>query len=501
MTKIKNLPSTIEDANGLNNAFFRTAFEHSGAGKAVGNASGHWLKVNRRFCDMLGYDSAELVSRHFTEFSHPEEIDEALALLRELHLLKLPSYSRERRYRHKNGSYIWVYQVVSFVPDEQGRPYHTEVVEDVTRRQMAFFALRANERQLRNATLGALPGQPEGILANIPGMVFQLQEQGEALSFTYASNGANDVCGIAPGQLTMGPNVFLGLLHRADHESFHRSRHRSAAELTAWNWEGRLKLEEHSIKWINVRATPRRLGKTGTIWDGVILNISESKEAEAKTKRSLQVLRGLSAYLMEAREDEGKRIAREIHDELGQRLTVLRMDVMMLPKTRAPLTEAADRMKYTIDGILRIVRDISAHLRPATLDIGLVLAMESLLDDFRTSLQIPIHFHNKLDEDIELNEELATGVFRILQESLTNIARYANASRIEVMLEAVDGHLHLHVKDDGAGFELRSSDSEKTFGLRGMRERAIALGGEVSILSAPQAGTSVFVSIPLLEKP
>lgn len=601
-------------AHGFSIELFRSAFEHAAVGMAFGASDGKWLKVNRHFCDIAGYDSAELINRSIQEITHPEDVEEDNRLLHALYLLKIPSFSREKRYLHKNGTYIWVNETVSLAPDGKGTPHHICIIEDVTRRRFADRALRRSMRSLQGAygvplsgtwnwnihtneftwsteiyhifgttplnvgaclrqvhpdDLGAvkrafkrgLEGRPvniefriivansserivhmqgaaafdmrgllsrisgtvqditdyklndnlresrtrlEGISSNIPCMVFQLEQIGDALAFNYVSDGSNDVCGMTAERICTDPRVFLDLIHREDRAAFHESKERSKESLTLWNWEGRLALANEWTKWVNLRATPRRIGATITMWDGVMFNISQSKKNEAEIEQSREMLRALSVHQMAAKEEEGKRIAREIHDELGQRLTVLRMDVMMLPKVTgeqsAPLTEAAGRMKDTIDGILRIVRDISSHLRPAALDIGLVLAVEWLLDDFQTSLGIPCNFTNKIDESVVLDDERATGIFRILQESITNVARHANATRIDVSLEIIGEHLHLLVKDDGVGYEAKRRNNQATFGLRGMRERALAIGGETSILSSPGGGTTVFASIPLVSK-
>jgi PAS domain S-box-containing protein len=506
---------------------------------AIGAPDGKWMKVNQRLCDITGYDSTALTNKHFQEITHPDDVEEGGRLLRELYLLKMPSHSREKRYRHQNGSYIWVNVSVSLVPGDQGTPLHISIVEDITRRRLAESALRQSERSLRSAhRIAHLQGETafdgqglpttapgtrqdstdntlvdklresrarlEGISSNIPGMVFQFHQAGTALAFTYVSEGSNEVCGLTADRVGDDPGAFLDLIHRDDRAAFHESKVRSRESLSVWNWEGRLEPPGEWIKWVNLRATPRRIGSAETIWDGVIFNISESKKNEAEIEQSREMLRALSAHQTVVKEEEGKRIAREIHDELGQRLTVLRMDVMMLQKGQgepsAPLAEAAGRMRDTIDGVLRIVRNISTHLRPAALDIGLVIAVEWLLDDFHARLGIPCNLNNGLGESIVLDDERATGVFRILQESLTNIARHANARHIGVALEIVDKHLHLQVKDDGVGFESKSRDTQKTFGLRGMRERALALGGEISIFSSPGGGTTVFASIPLLSE-
>lgn len=222
--------------------------------------------------------------------------------------------------------------------------------------------------------------------------------------------------------------------------------------------------------------------------------------SNAELRASQQALRALSSHQMAVKEAERRHIAREIHDELGQRLTVLRMDMSMLPRAvqadpAGLLPAQVAALKRGIDDILAIVRDIAGKLRPATLDIGLAEAAEGLLAEFQASLGIPCELDNQLPPGLTLDETRATGIFRILQESLTNAARHARASRIDVTLALRGNWLHLRVRDNGRGFAL-SPNAAASFGLSGMRERAAALGGELHIDSRPDHGATVRARIP-----
>lgn len=156
-----------------------------------------------------------------------------------------------------------------------------------------------------------------------------------------------------------------------------------------------------------------------------------------------------------------------------------------------------ERMRTGIDDVLKIIRDIASALRPAALDIGFVTAVEWLIDDFQSRLRIPCTFTNQTHEPISMSEDCATGVFRILQESLTNIARHANARSIRITLAIRHNRLALEISDDGVGFEEKAIAGHRSFGLVGMRERAMMLNGEIKIESKPNAGTTVKISIPL----
>jgi signal transduction histidine kinase len=227
--------------------------------------------------------------------------------------------------------------------------------------------------------------------------------------------------------------------------------------------------------------------------------LADQAQSQAVLGATQKTLRDLTAHEQAGREAGRKRVAQEIHDELGQRLTVLRMDVALLPRAVAAdpaglLPARVTDLKAGIDGILTIVRDIAGKLRPAALEIGLGPAAEALLQEFRETLGIPCEFDNRLPADLVLDDVRATGVFRILQESLTNIARHAQARHIRVSLSVKSQVLRLRVQDDGQGFTEVANGS---FGLPGMRERATSLGGSLRISSAVMSGTTVEAHIPL----
>jgi signal transduction histidine kinase len=214
---------------------------------------------------------------------------------------------------------------------------------------------------------------------------------------------------------------------------------------------------------------------------------------------SRQQLRELVAINEATREEERKHIAREVHDELGQVLTALRMDISLLGMRfgaqDAGLQATVQGMKTLVDRAIQGVRNVATHLRPVALDIGLVPAIEWLCDEVtRTNgLRCTVDVQGSL----EFDEMRTVVIFRIVQESLTNIARYAQASAAKVTLACRGPNLWLEVCDDGIGFDVHTTSHQKSFGLLGMRERAIALGGGLDIASVPGCGTVVTLNIPL----
>lgn len=231
-------------------------------------------------------------------------------------------------------------------------------------------------------------------------------------------------------------------------------------------------------------------------------DITRRKEAERNLKVSRRQLRELSNFLQTVREEDRTRIAREMHDELGQALTALKMDVAWMlsriDEEQEPLVGKAENMMALIDSTVDSVRRIAANLRPGLLDdLGLAAAVEWLVDEFRKRTQIGCELHMS-HEEFDSAPDLCTTVFRLLQEATTNVARHAHASHVKVTLDDTGDAIELQVEDDGQGFDpqARLGSRKKSFGLLGMRERVTALGGSIELTSQPGHGTRLWVSLP-----
>jgi PAS domain S-box-containing protein len=232
----------------------------------------------------------------------------------------------------------------------------------------------------------------------------------------------------------------------------------------------------------------------------IMRDITVRKRAERELRESREQLRQLSASLQAVREEEKARIARELHDELGQALTGLKMDLAQLVSQLAPeqheAMSQADAMKALIETTVASVRRIATELRPLMLDdLGLLSTIEWLVNDFsrRTGIAVDLTLP---EVELELDPELSTALFRVLQESLTNVARHAGASRVCITLSGTESDVRLTVDDNGRGFGAALESAPKTFGLLGMRERAAMLGGELAVHSDPGAGTSIVMTVP-----
>lgn len=317
------------------------------------------------------------------------------------------------------------------------------------------------------------------------------QLQGELLE---CSAEACRILGLPPGQ----PVATAQLLARSHPED----RPRVAAALLdaqagkAVDLQHRLLIDD-TLRWVHARAEPSATsGAIGTVQD-----VTARRDAEEALCRSRQRLRALGAHHERMVEEERAHIAREIHDELGQYLTTLRMDAAMLELGLAEdHPRAAQRMrsmKSLIDEAIGSVRRVASTLRPTALDLGLESGVEWLVDDFRERTRIACTLQLCAHGLPETDDARATLVFRILQEALTNVARHAGARSVAIRLKPRGEVLELSVQDDGVGFEPSAADARKSFGLLGMHERAMVFGGRLHIDSAPGCGTTVRLDVPL----
>ena len=222
-----------------------------------------------------------------------------------------------------------------------------------------------------------------------------------------------------------------------------------------------------------------------------------------RLKESEDKLRRLAAHLISVREEERAHIAREIHDELGQVLTGIKMEVAWLQKRlkEPQLLEKTESMSQLIDSTVQTVRKIATGLRPEMLDdMGLVAAIGWQAKDFqkRTGIRCRVKLP---PETVKSDIDVATTSFRIFQEILTNVARHSRATRVDIDLEVSDAEVRLRVQDNGVGITESDLHGRKSLGLLGMHERALLFGGEVSITGAPGHGTRVAVVIPTRNRP
>jgi PAS domain S-box-containing protein len=251
-----------------------------------------------------------------------------------------------------------------------------------------------------------------------------------------------------------------------------------------------------------VTATPFRDPEGGLI--GIVedfKDISDRKRSEHEVLQSREQLRDLATHLQGIREKERAHIAREIHDELGQTLTALKMDIhwmrSKLPDRDESLVQKTDAMSELVDTTMKVVKKISAELRPLLLDdFGLSAAIEWQVEEFQERTGIECELTSE-PQEIVLDQAVSIAVFRVAQEALTNITRHANATKVDVSLRERGGQVAMEVRDNGKGINQDQVLDPKSFGLIGMRERVHSFGGRLEIRGNPGKGTVVKADIPI----
>lgn len=341
----------------------------------------------------------------------------------------------------------------------------------------------------------------QAITSNLPGVVFQYQlNASHQASFLYVSDASETLLGLSPHILISNPGLFPELILTDDRVFYDQLMMISAQQLSTWNWEGCIQVKGDSdIKWISLRATPRRMPDGATLWDGIMINITRNKLAEREIARSREQLAELSSYLQKVKEQERARIAREIHDDIGGTLTAIKCELFPFLDTAARPIEfyqqKAESIESLVDRVIDSTRRISLDLRPGILDCGIVAAVQWQAKEFSNRTSIVCRVSCSSDE-ISLDSDLSIAIFRIFQETLTNISKHANATHIQVKLVELDKVVLLEVIDNGRGITDLDLEKHESFGIRGMRERCQQLKGNFHIMGEPEKGTKVTILIP-----
>lgn len=311
--------------------------------------------------------------------------------------------------------------------------------------------------------------------------------------------------GLQPGTFDGTYDAYARHVHPDDLPAVNRQLGQSRKDRVPYSVEFRVNGADGVARWVLGRGR-FEYDETGEplAMHGIVMDITERKRAEQVLRESETALRALSARLRKVREEESTRIARELHDELGQALTAFKIDLLWLDKRLAKgnadiaaMRERLQQVVSHVDATVQSVRRISSDLRPGILDdLGLAAAVEWKARDFAERTGIACVARVPAD-DLAIEPDLATAVYRILLEALTNVVRHASASQVTIDLDVQDGVLGLDVRDDGVGVDLERLASAPSIGLLGMKERAAAFGGDVRWLTHEPTGTHVRVRIQL----
>jgi two-component system sensor histidine kinase UhpB len=365
------------------------------------------------------------------------------------------------------------------------------------------FIWIANDVSRREATQQALAhtvSDMHAIVAHIPGMAFQVQRRhGAPPVLRYVSEQSDKLLGIKASALRARPERFFKLILEEDRADYLARLAEADGGHMTFSWEGRIWMKAwKDVKWVAIRVSQRK-DEEGMIWDGIMLNMTHSKQAEAALVHSREQLSALAAHVESVKEQERLHLAREVHDDLGGNLTTIKIGLSWLMRHLPPeqplLMERTAYLDSVVDQTFEAAHRIASNLRPAALDFGIVSAITWQLQRFGRNTDIAYKISTP-DEPIPLEPDAAIAAFRIVQEALTNVAKHARATRVKLTLAREPDSLRITLIDNGRGLQ-PVRGAHHGFGILGMTERAAALGGELTVQPAKRQGTQVSLRIPL----
>jgi PAS domain S-box-containing protein len=441
--------------------------------------------INSHFREYAGYSEGEMLNMNPASIILPE--DRRKTAKNAIMMLKEQRFSPyEFRIVTKDGRVKWIMETVMSITFKG-------------KRAILGSSMDVTERKEAGRRLEELEALESSILDAIPQAVLGLHER----RINFANHAVKVIFGWHREEL-IGKSITM--IYRNKEEAhrigdiFYSSLERQRTyetEFPCLRKDGREILCRMKASRIGEKLREKRIVVTYE-------DITAEKKAQEDLERSREELRNLSIHLQSVREEESTRVARKIHDELGQSLTALQMDLSWLtnrlPANNKSIREKTQSMSGLVDATIESVHNITTELRPSLLDdLGLPAAIEWQAADFqkRSGIRCQAHIHCS---DGVLDKELATTIFRIFQETLTNIARHAKATLCKVSLTENEKELCLEVTDNGVGITQWQVDDPKSFGMIGMRERAHLWGGTVYIRNAKPSGTTVRVLIPLMQR-
>ena len=470
---------------------YRSIFENAVEGIFQIRPGGGYISANLALARMLGFASPEELISERSDPSKQTFVDPGRR--REYtRLLSQEGFVRDFEYEdyRKDGSRIWLSDNAHAVRDSEGiLIYYEGTTQDITARKLVEQALRESEERYRE------------LFENAKDVTYVHDLSGK---YTSVNRAVEKLTGYTVAEI-LGKN-FINFVPPEQIENIRTQLCRKLVEEGETSYESEVITKDGRRLAVEVNShlifeNGAAVGVQGTARD-----ITERKAAEAKLRTTSEQLRALSARLQSAREEEGTRIAREIHDELGSVLTSLKWDLEGIdrhfstpigPTELAALREKLHALMKRTDLAISAIRRIASELRPSVLDdLGLVAAIEWQAQQFQLRTGIVCYCDCSL-EKVELREAQSTAVFRILQEALTNVLRHAQATRVDIKISKENDVLALSISDNGKGIPESETSDQQSLGILGMRERAHLIRGEIDIKGVDGKGTVVIVRVPI----
>lgn len=452
-------------------------------------ADGTTLFVNDVYCRFVGKSREELVGEQWRPIAVAEDLPLIEARLAALTPAD-PVTVIENRVYSGSGEVYWFQFVNRGFFDPQGRLLEVQGIgRDISALKRTELALLKSQERLSLALSASRMG------------VWEWEVQTDAI---YWSPECFEI--LASERFTGTLESFTNAIHPEDVARVMGGAEKALADRTDFTAEFRIVRPDGEVRWLCNRGRPSYdAGGAPVRLAGTVQDITDRKLSEAHLNSLHEKMSDLSAHLETVREQERLAISREIHDEIGQTLTALKLDLAwvnnrVLPKN-AELAERLAEMRSGLDYLIAKAQQITAELRPPLLDnLGLAAAIDWQVRQFRRRSGIDCRFVPR--EIVEpLGLDVSTAVLRILQEALTNILRHAQATRVHVTLCCGAGLLELEISDNGSGIAPEQVGSDSAYGVMGMQERARLCHGELEILGRPGKGTTVCLTLPLSPEP
>lgn len=459
---------------------FRSIFDNATDGICIIDTENLQIhSTNDQFNRMMGYKDEELKQMTIEDFHPKEELPRCIKEFKKL-VKGVITQSSDIPMKRKDGSVFYGDVTGSFITIG-GKSYIAEILRDITERKEAEEALRKSESKYRDLVNTALVG------------IVQSTADGKML---FVNNAMIKLAGFKSADEMIAKGAI--------------PRYRDPNQRKEWiqrlQKDGRV--DNFEIEMVKRDGSPGygllSAVKNGDIITSVSIDITDRKRIEEELRKSQEELRNLSSHLQLVREEERFRISREIHDELGQSLSALKMNLSWvsrkIPETEKLLIEKVKGLEKLVESTILFVQKIATELRPRLLDdLGLAAAIEWHLENFRNRSGIHCKFSSE-PRDPKIDKRLSIAIYRIFQEALTNIYRHAKATHCTVRLTVDSENVVLRIKDNGVGISREKVTAPVSLGIIGMKERAIALGGKVVIRGTKSKGTTITLTIPLHRK-
>ena len=463
--------------------YYRSLIEKSSDAIVLFDRNGKVLYQSPRTEKISGYSVAEMQTIEIWQLIHPKDFEEGDRFVNQLILNPGVGITKSGQFLHKDGHYVWL----------EGT--FTNLLQDDSVNAIVFNCQDISQRIEAEQKIVLANKQSESIINSLPGIFYLYDREGKFVRWnrnfeSVSGYSSDEIAKMSPTDFFDGNEKFL--LKERINAVFNKGQ----ADVQA-NFFTK---DRRKIPYYFNGCSARFNGTDYLI--GMGIDITDRVKVEAAMRERTEEIQKLTGYLENVREEERTRIAREIHDELGQQLTGLKMDASWINKkiggsAEQNIIERIATMIALIDETVKTVRRISSELRPGILDdLGLIPALEWQCQEFEKRTGIVSRCTTDLN-DYNFDRNLATNIFRVYQEALTNVARHAQATLVETFLTGRDGFIYLTVKDNGIGFDMVSVKNKRSLGLVGMRERAMLFQGELVIKSETGKGTEILLKAPM----